>query len=257
VRGRVYFWPDKVLYVGPGLAASSHAHHAVQVCLPLSGPVSLRSSSTERWRSYAGAVIPSDLAHASDTPVALLVSLWLDADAPEAKRFAVPSRQAAIMAIPRLRLRELVPHLRAWWDNGGDEASGVLDRVLRVLAPDEDPSPPLDGRVVRAREVLRSAPMGRVKLAELAAEVSLSPSRLAHLLQGQLGLPARRYRLWLRLLDALAEIARGATTTEAAYAVGFADAPHLDRTFRRMLGFTPSAFRRASTFVQDARPTPG
>ena len=75
MRGRVYFWEERVLYVGPGLAAGLHAHHAVQVCLPLSGPVRLRSSPGARWGSYDGAVIPSDLPHESDTPVARLVTL--------------------------------------------------------------------------------------------------------------------------------------------------------------------------------------
>ena len=29
--GRFYFWGDRALYLGPGLAATAHAHHAVQV----------------------------------------------------------------------------------------------------------------------------------------------------------------------------------------------------------------------------------
>ena len=249
--GRVYFWDERVLYVGPGLAAGLHAHHAVQACLPLSGPGRLRSSPGARWGSYDGAVIPSDVPQ-SDTPVARLVTLWLDAETPEARRLVEPGRQA-IVAIPASKLRVIVPPLRAWWDDlhDGQQATRLLDDVVRVLAPGERPSGPLDLRVVRARELLHSAPMRRLKFSDLAAAVSLSPSRLAHLLRAQLGLPVRRYLLWLRLRDALREMARGATTTEAAHAAGFADAPHLDRTFRRMFGFTPSALRRASTFVQD------
>lgn len=90
-----------------------------------------------------------------------------------------------------------------------------------------------------------------MKLAEVAAGVHLSPSRLAHLLSAEIRMPARRYLLWLRLRDALQALARGVSITTAAHAAGFADAPHLDRTFRRMLGFTPSAALRVSKFVQD------
>jgi len=250
--GQVYFWQDKVLYVGPGLAAGIHAHHAVQVCLPLSGPVRLRSSPGTRWHSYDGAVIPSDVPHESDTPVTLLVTLWLDADTPEARRLVEPGGHG-IRAIQASKLRVLIPYLRAWWADRDDGrlAASLLDQVIRVLAPSARPKGPLDLRVAHARQVLHSAPMRRLKLADLAVAVSLSPSRLAHLFRAELGVPVRRYLLWLRLWDALREMARGATTTEAAYAAGFADAPHLDRTFRRMLGFTPSALRRASTFVQD------
>jgi AraC-like DNA-binding protein len=68
-----------------------------------------------------------------------------------------------------------------------------------------------------------------------------------------MGLPVRRYLLWLRLRDAVGELARGVSVARAAHAAGFADGPHFSRTFRRMLGFTPSdALRlRPSMFVHD------
>lgn len=252
MRGRVYFCDERVLYVGPGLAAGVHAHHAVQVCLPLSSRVRLRSSPAERWRSYAGAVIPSDVPHESDTPVARLVTLWLDAETPQARRLVEPGRRG-IAAIAASALGALAPRLRAWWEDlpDGRDAAGLLDELVRALAPGERTDGPLDPRVARARELVRAAPARRLRLADLAAALALSPSRVAHLLRAQLGLSLRRYLLWLRLRDALRELARGATPTEAAHAAGFADAPHLNRTFRRMLGFTPSVLRLASTFVQD------
>jgi AraC family transcriptional regulator len=254
MRGRLYFWEDKVLYLGPGLAASVHAHHAVQVCIPLSGPVRLRSSPRARWQSYDGAVISSDVPHESDTPVALLATLWLDAETPEGRRLVGSRVPHTIRPIASSQLRVLVPRLRACWEDAldGRQAASMLDEVVRILAPPPEPSAPLNPRVARARELLRSAPMRRLALADLAATVGFSPSRLAHLLRPHLGLPIRRYLLWLRLRDALREIARGATITQAAHAAGFADAPHLDRTFRRMLGFTPSAALGVSQFVQDS-----
>jgi len=42
--------------------------------------------------------------HESDTPVARLVTLWLDAETPEARRLVEPGRQA-IVAIPASKLR--------------------------------------------------------------------------------------------------------------------------------------------------------
>jgi len=78
-------------------------------------------------------------------------------------------------------------------------------------------------------------------LAELATAVGLSPSRLAHLFRAQTGLPVRRYLLWLRLGDALQQLAHGVSLTTAAHAAGFADSAHFSRTFRAMLGITPSA----------------
>lgn len=257
MRGQVYMWEDRVLYVGPDLPSTLHAHHAVQVCVSLSEPLRFRSSLRAPWRGYDGAVIPSDVPHQTDPVVPLLATFWLDAETPEA-RGLVGSRVArTILPIESSQLRVLIPRLRVCSEERYDsrQAARLLDEAIGILAPRGEPSRPPDPRVARAHELLRSAPMRRLALPDLAAAISLSPSRLAHLLRAHLGLPVRRYLLWLRLRDALREMARGATITQAAHAAGFADAPHLDRTFRRMLGFTPSAALGVSQFVQDG-PSP-
>jgi hypothetical protein len=39
VPGRFYFWGERALFLGPGLPAAVHAHHAVQVCIALAGKI--------------------------------------------------------------------------------------------------------------------------------------------------------------------------------------------------------------------------
>src|SRR6266481_5803252 len=52
--GRFYFWGARALYLGPGLPATVLSHHAVQVCIPLSGTVRLRTGARAEWRHYEG-----------------------------------------------------------------------------------------------------------------------------------------------------------------------------------------------------------
>ncbi len=254
MRGRAYFRDDRVLYVGPDLPSVLHAHHAAQVCVSLSGPLRIRSAPSARWLRCDGAIIPPDVPHETDPPVALIATFWLDADAPEARSMVPPHARDAIRALDRSRVRALVPSLRRCWQErfDGTRAAGVLADTMRLLVPSPDSHATLDPRVARARDLLRAAPERRLAIGGVAAAVSLSPSRLACLFRSQLGVPVRRYLLWLRLRDAVQEMTRGATITQAAHAAGFADTPHLDRTFRRMLGFTPSAALHVSEFVQDA-----
>jgi AraC-like DNA-binding protein len=68
----------------------------------------------------------------------------------------------------------------------------------------------------------------------------LSPSRFMHAFTESVGVPIRPYILWLRLQRAACDLIDGATVTSAAHRAGFSDAAHLTRTFRRMLGATPS-----------------
>lgn len=70
-----------------------------------------------------------------------------------------------------------------------------------------------------------------------------------HVFTASVGAPLKPYLLRLRLQRAAGELVRGASATQAAHAAGFADTAHMTRTFRRMLGTTPSelAPRRGAT----------
>jgi AraC-like DNA-binding protein len=61
-----------------------------------------------------------------------------------------------------------------------------------------------------------------------------------HVFTESVGVPVRPYLLWLRLQRAACDLVNGASVTTAAHAAGFSDAAHLTRTFRRMLGTTPT-----------------
>ena len=80
-----------------------------------------------------------------------------------------------------------------------------------------------------------------LSLPTLARIAALSPSRFMHAFTESVGVPLRPYLLWLRLQRAAAELTGGASVTDAAHRAGFSDSAHLTRTFRRMLGATPSS----------------
>jgi AraC-like DNA-binding protein len=65
-----------------------------------------------------------------------------------------------------------------------------------------------------------------------------------HAFSKEVGIPLRPYLRWLKLERAGSAIATGATLSDAAYAAGFADAAHMTRTFKGMLGVTPSEVRQ-------------
>lgn len=77
-------------------------------------------------------------------------------------------------------------------------------------------------------------------LRELAATVQLSEGRLMHAFTESVGIPLRPYLAWLRVQRGVVAIATGASLTRAAHEAGFSDAAHMSRTFRKMLGLTPS-----------------
>ena len=89
------------------------------------------------------------------------------------------------------------------------------------------------------------------RLGQLAAETSLSPSRLRHRLSAVAGMPFRAYMRWLRLQRALAFAASGASLTAAAHGAGFSDVAHLTRTMRRHFGVAPRDVLKALRMSQN------
>ncbi|HBO3022025.1 TPA: helix-turn-helix domain-containing protein, partial [Pseudomonas aeruginosa] len=76
----------------------------------------------------------------------------------------------------------------------------------------------------------------RVEAERLARSASLSLSQLERLFAVQVGLSVRRLVLWRRLYLAFALALQGRSLTEAAHHAGFADAAHLSRSVRSLLG---------------------
>ncbi|HET6579489.1 MAG TPA: helix-turn-helix transcriptional regulator [Gemmatimonadales bacterium] len=74
-------------------------------------------------------------------------------------------------------------------------------------------------------------------LPDLARDLHISPSRLRHLFVEEVGQPFRTYVLWQRLQRVIQRLGFKQNLTHAALDAGFADASHMARTFRRMVGF--------------------
>jgi AraC-like DNA-binding protein len=235
-------WPPLLATRSPGGASDGHAHHAMHILVALRGQLRVRIGDGA-WRSAAGLVTPPDVAHAVDGTGAEILLVFLD-----------PESQAG--AALRSRLGDEVQLLsRAQADalaEGTDDSGALMAadgvaftrRAVALLGGDPGPLRPIHPRVRRILRLLRErAGDDDASLATLARAVNLSPGRLMHVFTESVGIPLRPYILWLKLQRAAAAIAGGAPLTQAAAAAGFSDAAHMSRTFRRMLGLSPSALR--------------
>lgn len=138
-------------------------------------------------------------------------------------------------------VREVVP--RTILRSGAEEWVRNAARTLGV--PPAAPIRAIHPRVRKLLALLRSSGVGdATSLEVLASVVNLSPSRLMHVFTSSIGIPLRPYLAWLRLQRAATGIVNGMPMGDAAYAAGFADAAHMSRTFKRLLGVPPSALRR-------------
>ena len=228
-------WPPVMLVWGPGFVAAAHRHHCVQLLLALHGFLLVRGGRTQPWRKCGAVWIRPDATHQLDARGTTLLIGFVSAESDmggalseriEGEIACVPARQVARWravlgrtpddACAERWLSEFLVHRR--------RAVAIHPAVRRVLNRLQEPRAALDG----------------LSLKTLAGIAGLSPSRFMHAFTESVGVPVRPYILWLRLQRAACDLMQGASVTSAAHRAGFSDSAHLTRTFRRMLGATPS-----------------
>lgn len=145
----------------------------------------------------------------------------------------------------RTALRQLPRNAAAWADEAArTQHLAPLEVALRAEAVRPARGDP---RVRQLVTCLHAQPDDARDLADWAAALGVSESRLQHLVKQEIGLPFRRLRLWMRLraavLAASGRVAGSADAdlTRAALDAGLAGSAHLSAAFREMFGMSPSA----------------
>jgi AraC-like DNA-binding protein len=189
-----------------------------------------------------GVLTAPDVPHAIDATgrEVLLVFLDPESDVGAALGATLEGPVRALTAAERDALAEGADPLRLMQETG----VAWTHRAVEVLGAGTPTQRTVHPRVRKLLGLLRGLPPDSdTSLPTLAAQVKLSPGRLMHAFTESVGLPLRPYLAWLRLQRAAGAIVSGVPLGEAAHAAGFSDSAHMTRTFRRMLGMTPSMLR--------------
>lgn len=233
-----FLWPAAMIVWGPGDASSEHRHHSVQLILALTGSLRIRCSESETWQLCDAALIRADALHEVDACGASVLIAFVEPESPlgAALSVRIPAEIVHVPAVEAARWRGAI------CTDGSPSDMGV-SRWLEADLLGGHPAPTLHAGVRRVLRHIRNhlQEPDALSLHALAVVAGLSPSRLMHAFTASMGIALRPYLLWLRLQLACGELMRGASATDAAMLAGFADAAHLSRTCRRMLGTTPTA----------------
>jgi AraC-like DNA-binding protein len=156
-----------------------------------------------------------------------------------------PALQEMVMEFVRAVAREEEPAaLRPLLD-------ALVFTWLRLCAEDGAPlERVLHYGIRRARNAMRGGPShgaaGCPRLDELAALSGLSSARFSHAFREWVGIPPHAYFNFSRLNVARRTLEQGASATDVAAALGFADLPHFSRHFRRQFGLSPRVWTKLS-----------
>jgi AraC-like DNA-binding protein len=233
----LYVWQDRFLYVGPSKATSMHRNHACAWLTAADGELRV-SLAGDRILEGDVIYLPSGTEYATVSPAAVIAALFWEPESEKFKRIAerfenVPHAMACPQTVVEswLLLQNPATTLA--------QADALIARLFGIDPASLPARESVDARVLAAMHFLRDSPQDYGSIDALAERVHLSSSRFAHLFKAALGVPVRRYVLWMKLRRALDLAIAGDSLTSAALSAGFADSAHLSRTVRSMLGIAP------------------
>jgi AraC-like DNA-binding protein len=229
-------WPAAMIVWGPGFTTAAHRHHCVQLVMAMRGTLLIRGSSDDQWMRCGAALVRPDAAHEVDARDTTVLIGFVDSES-ELGAALGEHIDRDIVCISELQ----VARWRAALGRMPTEAR--VERWVRTELLDRRRPVRIHPAVNRVLKHLRER-LGLsddFSLKTLAGISRLSQSRFMHVFTESMGVPLRPYVLWLRLQRAACDLMAGASVTTAAHSAGFSDGAHLTRTFRRMLGMTPTA----------------
>jgi AraC family transcriptional regulator len=112
-------------------------------------------------------------------------------------------------------------------------------------------------QLASAKELISENLAGDVRVAFIAQECGMSPTRFARAFKQSVGLPPHQWLLLHRVDVAKSLLRRGTmSTAEIALETGFADQSHFTRVFSRLVGASPRAWRVSQSRLHSDSYTP-
>jgi len=230
-----------------GLHVSPHQHERACINFVLEGGYAERTTDGRglygpMWNLYK----PAGESHENDFKDAGARCLLIEAHT-ESPGGALSTHHPHQTRDPQLA----VLALRLWYELAvPDELTPMtVDELAHRLysrAIDAPREPSAHERLRRVTALLQDGPDEPWTLSRLAAEVDLHPSHLARAFRRRHGRTIGEFLRELRVGRVARALALGRRPiAELSSEAGFADQSHCTRSFRRLLGTTPAAFRRA------------
>jgi AraC family transcriptional regulator len=245
-RGRLFIAHDLILFLGEHLVTAPHHHFTAAVTLALDGPLSVRESDRTGFRKAQCMIARPNAEHELDASGSMVVNLQIDPETDDYARL-VPRGlgKSPLILLERDEVEPLIDRVTKLIASETFAARELRATVLDYLGSESRGDPVYDPRISRVLAVLKQRFPDAPTTAELAEQAALSENRLIRLFGSEVGVPLRRYVLWLRVRHVVFCLAAGQNLTDAAHEAGFADSAHLTRVFRDMFGVAPSQLLRS------------
>ncbi len=242
-----YFFPGHILYIGGTLPIPKlHSHHAMEIFIGHDKPVKLITED-RIYQDYILLIRP-DIPHTIAETEDKMIIVILDPETALAQQLS--AKYLENKNIAHLNIDLELPAINRYFINPScNNAEKIYHSIIDTLAVTENIQINKDERISKALSYIQSLEIKKIPSIKIAEHIGLSEGRLIHLFKEQVGIPLRKYLLWLRITDAMIAINSGESLSSAAHKAEFADYAHLSRSFSAMFGYSLSLFFKNIKFI--------
>ncbi|MEZ5041894.1 MAG: AraC family transcriptional regulator [Saprospiraceae bacterium] len=241
----LYVWNGLSVFWGTSFNTSPHSHDTLQLAFDIDRKFRLKDQNTP-WQEHSAAIIRAGHVHQLDSNGSIQLFLYLDRDSTYAKQLTEKYlSDSNISNLEGSDIRTLSNDFfkRLLVITNCDELFHGCYTILKHLIELGKPAK-RDERVDKAIAFIIRSQNKPFKVKDVADHVYLSESRLRHLFKEQVGQPIQNFILWMRVVDSLNLVLKGKRLDQTAYASGFWDPSHMNRSYKELLGVAPGAIKK-------------
>uniref|UniRef100_UPI004049614F helix-turn-helix domain-containing protein n=1 Tax=Flavobacterium sp. TaxID=239 RepID=UPI004049614F len=230
------------IYIGNGITTNLHKHYALEIVFSYENSFQIITKE-KTYEKCKFVIIPKNIEHQFiGSPNDFQVFIYID-----------PFHQLANFLVEKFELSSHIIANFSTFDKislpthkqllaiNNNNLLETIRKLVEQLTNKKHFISKSDPRIAKSFEHIYKNLNKKISIKDISSSIYLSESRYAHLFKQEVGIPFRRYVLWLRLQRTIQSIMEGNSLTTACYDGGFTDLPHFNKVFQDMFGITPSA----------------
>ncbi len=236
----LFIWNGMSAFWGTSFNTSPHRHETLQLVFDIEKMFKIKDKQST-WNTYSSAIIRSSHIHQFDSNNSIQLFIYLDEKSDYAQRLTEKYlNNRDINHLEDSDISGMDPSFfkRLLVNSDCNELFKGFHFIIEHLI-DFKKTEKKDQRIIDAIAYI-SKINKPVLVKEVANQVCLSESRLRFLFKQEVGQSIQSFMVWMKVINSLGLVLKGEPLTNTAYNVGFWDASHMIKSYREVLGISPS-----------------
>ncbi|MEQ9099361.1 MAG: AraC family transcriptional regulator [Imperialibacter sp.] len=228
------------IFIGKNIQSDFHKHYAVTVIISFGETFSIKLAG-HKESVYSAALVQKNVSYSLKSgKTDYLAFIHIVPYTSEGLKLS--DGECAIRALDIADFDSVLRKIKNWFRQDGHDPQKIKELLQAVSSIPRlhCDSIEIDSRVMASFELIMQNDGQKLSVGDVAPQVCLSVSHFNRLFKKETGLTFRKFVLHSKLIKSIFAMYEQNSLTQAAFIGGFADQPHLTRTFKDNFGIKPS-----------------